>query len=84
MNKYWPRSKKIRNIIGLCSKKEIDWHESIHKNFNCQRVYLPDSQTNLLPSSDELILAFNKLLDALKKDITFVIATRKGSKRNDG
>ena len=71
-NLIFLETKQVRNIIGLCSKKEIDWHENIYKNFNCERIVLPDSQTNLLPSQDELIEAFNKLMDALYKDITFV------------
>ena len=71
-NLIFLKTKKVRNIIGLCSKEEIDWHENIYKNFNCERIVLPDSQTNLLPSKDNLNLALNKLIYAINKDITFV------------
>jgi len=71
-NLIFLKTKKVRNIIGLCSKEEIDWHENIYKNFHCERIVLPDSQTNLLPSKDDLNLALNKLIYAINKDITFV------------
>ena len=71
-NLIFLKTKKVRNIIGLCSKEEIDWHENIYKNFHCERIVLPASQTNLLPSKDDLNLALNKLIYAINKDITFV------------
>ena len=71
-NLIFLKTKKVKNIIGLCSKAEVDWHESIYEDFNCERIVLPDSKTNLLPSKEKLKLAFNKLIDAFNKDITFV------------
>lgn len=64
--------KKVKNIIGLCSEKESNWHENIHKNFNCERIFLPDSRKDKLPCKKDLLFAFTKLKNALKKDITFV------------
>ena len=65
-------TKKVKNIIGFCSNKEIEWHKKIYVNFNCERIVLPDSRTKLLPKKDDLKEAFTKLRDAVNKDITFV------------
>ena len=63
---------KVKNIIGLCSVEEGKWHKNLEKNFNCERIFLPDSRKDRLPSKKDLIYAFAKLKNAVKKDITFV------------
>ena len=52
---------KIKNILGLCSEKEAEWHEEIEKNFECSRVILPDSNINRLPSNLEIRNAYKTL-----------------------
>ena len=64
--------KKIRNIIGLCSIKESEWHINLHEKFNCERIVLPDSRKEKLPQKKDLLNAFNKLRDAINEDITFI------------
>ena len=64
--------KKVRNIICLCSIEESKWHENLNANFNCERIFLPDSRGDKLPSRKDLLYAFSKLKDAVKKDITYV------------
>ena len=63
---------KVKNIIGLCSDKEIKWHENINKCFSCERIVLPDSNTKKLPDSNNLEIAFSSLIKAVNKNITFI------------
>ena len=66
------KKKKVRNIIALCSIEEIQWHENLIKNFNCERILLPDSRQNVLPNKKNLLKVFYKLRDAINDDITFI------------
>ena len=63
---------KVINIIGLCSEKEIKWHENLCTNFNCERIFLPDSHNDKLPCKKDFFKAFEKLKDAVTQNITFV------------
>ena len=65
-------NKNVKNILCLCSIEESNWHENIKKHFNCERIFLPDSREGKLPTKKDLLYAFAKLKEAVKKDITFV------------
>ena len=69
---FFLKEMNIRNIIGLCSNKDIKWHENINREFNCERIVLPDSRDNLLPKNHDLELAFSKLKCAINDGITFI------------
>ena len=66
------KQKKVRNILGLCSEKEIIWHKDLENNFCCQRIYIPDSNSQKLPSFEELITILNLLEDFINNGITFL------------
>ena len=66
------KKNKIKYIVGLCSQKEAEWHESLECNFVCKRIKLPDSNQNRLPSFFEINNAYSVMKDFLKKGITFV------------
>tara|TARA_Y100000589_G_scaffold59830_2_gene50430 strand:+ start:6608 stop:7093 length:486 start_codon:yes stop_codon:yes gene_type:complete len=63
---------KIKNIIGLCSDKEIGWYEKIDSSFKTKRIVLPDSHTKNLPKFDQLQKAFNTLEEFVDNDATFI------------
>lgn len=71
-NIFFLKKKKIRNIIGLCSIEESKWHENLNEKFNCERIFLPDSRKDKLLHKKDLLKAFNKLRDAMNKDVTFI------------
>ena len=66
------KKNKIKNVIALCSIEEVNWNETLLKNFTCQRIVLPDSNKEVLPSYEKLNLAFKKLKEALTENITFI------------
>ena len=66
------KKNKVKNILGLCSEKEVHWHEKIDNNFSCYRFVLPDSHQKTLPTSEQLNDVFNLLKDLVRKDITFI------------
>jgi len=66
------KKNKVKNILGLCSEKEVNWHENINHDFSCFRFVLPDSHQKKLPTSEQLNTAFNLLKDLVRKDITFI------------
>ena len=63
---------KIKNVLALCSEKEIMWHENLEYDFSCKRVVLPDSNKNKLPSKDELNVAYNTLKNFVNNNNTFI------------
>ena len=63
---------KIRNVLGLCSEKEAKWHIGLENIFNCNRVILPDSRANKLPSNIQITSAYENLKNFLNDGITFV------------
>ena len=62
----------IKNILGLCSEKEAEWHENLEGSFLCKRVQLPDSNQNRLPTYLEINDSYSTMRDFLKNGITFV------------
>ena len=60
------RNKGIFSVLNLCSKDEAPFVNNMESLFNCIRVPLPDHKTGRLPSNNELIEAFKKLIE-LKK-----------------
>ena len=66
------RKYQIKNILGLCSKKEAKWHDNLEHNFLCKRIVLPDSNQNILPSDTQLKIAYNSLKNFVDSNITFI------------
>ena len=66
------KRKKIKNILSLCSESEIEWAPKIEDEFNCGRVYLPDSKSGQLPSFEKLNIAYITLSEYIKDSPTFV------------
>ena len=66
------KKKGIKNIIGLCSESEIEWGLKTSDNFSCERIYIPDSKSNNLPSNEDLRKILNKLTKDLEKGATFI------------
>ena len=64
--------KGIKNIIGLCSDDEVDWHIQVESIFKTKRIILPDSHTDQLPTFVQLQKAFHALEEFIKDDITFI------------
>ena len=62
----------IKNLIGLCSEKEIEWHKEIDSNFSTKRIVLPDSHSKDLPKFEQLKEAFNSLEEFVDNDVTFI------------
>ena len=71
-NLVFLKDKNIKNIIALCSDEDIHWNKNIYKQFNCNRIVLPDSRDNILPEDDDLKLAFRKLRSAISEGVTFI------------
>ncbi len=63
---------KIKNILALCSEKEIMWHENLKYDFSCKRHILQDSNKNKLPSIDQLHSAYNTLKNFVNDNTTFI------------
>ena len=66
------KKKKVKNIIGLCSIEEIQWHENLYKNFHCERIVLADSRKDKLPNKKDLLKTFYTLRDSINDNITFI------------
>ena len=65
-------SKRIKNILSLCSEEEFNSNKDINQKFNHLRIYLPDSRTNLLPNKTQISNAYYALDEFLKNGITFI------------
>ena len=63
---------RIKNILGLCSEKEAKWHNNLKNDFSCQRIVLPDSNQNRIPTDIEIKNAYSILREFINKDITFI------------
>ena len=63
---------KVRNILGLCSEKEAKWHIDLENIFTCNRIILPDSHQNKLPTYKQIKYAYDTLKRFLNDGITFV------------
>ena len=66
------KDNNIKNILGLCSDQEGKWHKELEKDFLCNRVVLPDSNKNQLPTYLELRSAYGALKNFINDNITFV------------
>ena len=69
---HFLKKNNIKNVLGLCSEKEAKWHDDIANYFLCERIILPDSNQNKLPSKKELKNAYSILKNFINKDITFI------------
>ena len=66
------KKKGVKNILGLCSANEIEWDSEIKNFFNCERIYIPDSNSNKLLSFEDLEEAYNCLINFIDEDTTFL------------
>jgi len=62
----------VKNILALCSPKEMEWNSAVPLKFRAKRIILPDSRTNKLPTFIELKEAYNALENFLDQGVTFV------------
>ena len=63
---------KVKNILCLCSEEESKWYLGLEKSFLCNRVILPDSNQNKLPTNMQIDKAYQILKKLVKNNITFV------------
>lgn len=63
---------KVRNILALCGENEANWHESIEKDFSCERIILPDSNKKKLPSKAQIDNAYLALKFFVNNNITYI------------
>ena len=64
--------KGIKNILGLCSNSEVEWHPAVKKDFSSKRIFLPDSRSKTLLKYEDFKLAYDYLEKYLKVGTTFV------------
>ncbi len=62
----------IKNILGLCLESEIEWEQNISKTFCCERIFIPDSKSEVLPNTKDLSRIYNQLILYLENGATFV------------
>ena len=71
-NTNFLKKKGIKNILGLCSEDEVSWHPNLTTNFNCRRIYIPDSKKKVLPSFEDIFNSITTLEELIKDNKTFV------------
>ena len=60
------QSEKIKCILSLCSIEEAPQPHEIMNNFKTDRFVLPDHKSGRAPTSDEIKMALNKLINISK------------------
>ena len=55
------KGKGIKNILGLCSNSEVEWHSEIEKNFSSKRIFLPDSRSEIKLIYEDFKIAYENL-----------------------
>ena len=63
---------KVKNILCLCSEEESKWHLGLENSFFCNRVILPDSNMQKLPTNIEIDNAYQVLKRLVNDNITFI------------
>jgi len=66
------KKNKVKNILCLCNQEESKWHLELEKSFLCNRVILPDSNQNKLPTYMQIDKAYKILKKLVNNNITFV------------
>ena len=64
--------KGIKNVLGLCSNDEVEWHDKVKKNFSSKRIFLPDSRSEDTLSYKNFKIAYENLEKYINDGITFV------------
>ena len=63
---------KVKNILCLCSEEESKWHLELENSFFCNRVILPDSNQQKLPTNLQIDNAYKVLKRLVNNNITFI------------
>ena len=66
------KKNRVKNILCLCNEEESKWHSELEKSFLCNRVILPDSNQNKLPTNMQIDKAYKILKKLVNNNITFV------------
>ena len=64
--------KGIKNVLGLCSNSEVEWHNELKRNFSTKRIYLPDSKAEIKLPFQDLKIAYEYLLKKISQGPTFI------------
>ena len=64
--------KGIKNILGLCSNSEVEWHSEVKRNFSSKRIFLPDSKSEIKLTYENFIIAYDHLKKYVNQGSTFV------------
>lgn len=60
------KNNRIRWILSLCSKSEVNVEVNYEENFSCKRIVLPDHKYKEALSIDQLNLAINALSEIIE------------------